>query len=203
MTLNTQTDCGCQNENGERSDDRKVDATRNHPVLVAAGFPDSSDVGCCGTTLARGQVTGADGSDEVSGFGQKATLLLTRRESGVATGCGCGPRGDFSDGRENGQPPLRVDLLDRAPLNVVVGENVADSNSSVVNAERRTPESRPHAKSEQCGQGRAVSDSVDVDGEDDGCLCNRENDPGRHGEASAKSGAEHGHAVHRATEVTR
>jgi hypothetical protein len=34
-------------------------------------------------------------------------------------------------------------------------------------------------------------------------LCRRENDPGRHGEDLAKSGAEHGHAVHRATEVTR
>jgi hypothetical protein len=201
--LEAKTECGCRNENRENRDEASVELLRGDTDLVATRLPDSSNVSCCGTTLTRREISGSDGAIQVRGLGQKLSLVATGSETGVATGCRCGPRGDAADAREHGESPLRINLLDGTPRNGELGDHVANHNSVITDQQDGSPECCPGGKSEGCCEGNAAHQSDAVERDNERCLCCAEDDPRHHTKDLTETGPERRHGLHRATEAAR
>lgn len=203
MKLHAKTECGCAQQNTQGHDNENIDVANGNTLRVTAVSPEAANVGCCSTAFTGDEITGSNGAREIRGFGQELSFVSRGDESGMSAGCGCGPRGDFANGREQGQAPLRINLLDGTPLDVVVRHDVADVNSGVVDAQAGSPECCPGGEAEGCCQGNAVKKSESVEGNQDGCLCCGQSDSHRDRENATESGAEDRHAHHGVTEVAR
>lgn len=190
-------------QNAQNTDQGDVNTRLDASSVFTSAFPVASNESCCSAGIGRDEVAGSNGSREIGGLGQVLTLVATSNHGGVTAGCGCRPDGDAALVEVERQSPLGVDARDRAPLNLVSRDDVADVHAALSNDESGSPECCPDGRCEECGNNDAaqpLDDSACCGG---GCCGATENQNEDDSENSAGTGNERRHVLHVVTEVTR
>jgi len=203
VTSHSQGGCCGGAQNAQRNDELNVDAGLDASAVIPSTLPVPANESSCSTRVASDEVAGANGSREVRGFGQVLTLVPTRDHGGVAARCGCGPDRDSSVFQEKGQSPLGVDALDRAPLNLVRHDDVADVHSAFADDETGSPECCVNGQCEESGNADSAQRVNDVACCGGGCCGSSENKNKDDGQYSTGAGHERGHVLYGVTEATR
>jgi len=203
QSLPEQSGCCGGGKYSENYGEGNVDARLNPTTVGSAALPVSTNDGCCATGIGRDEVSGSNGSREIGGFGQMLTLVSTSDHGGVTTGCGCGPNGNSLSTDEKGQSPLRVNSTDRAPLNLVGRDDIANVDGTVPNNQSGSPECCVDGRCEECGNAQSAQPVNQGSCCDGGCRCGSADNNENNGEYSTGAGHERRHTLHAVMEVTR
>lgn len=146
---------GHSGQNGERHQAAAVERDRDLSFTIGEAtliFPEPSDVGSSSSRLGIDQISGPNGSGQVAGLGEVATLIFRGEEGGVSAGSGSSPSGVLLFPNEECQSPAGVDSRDYFKWDFDGSKDIHEPDFTRAHLNSGLVEQDPNQKSsEGCG----------------------------------------------------
>lgn len=158
----------------EQENRQAVSSCCGGPTVSVALLPDSASQCRCATGIGGHQVTGANGSGKVSGFGEMVTPVAGCCEGGMSSGGWSGPGTDVFVFKDKGQAPFGIDSLYGAPLDDVAANHVSNIDNGFGENDFRVPESCPRQNTDETAYSNSTPGfGMNSVSDDVTCLCDQ------------------------------